>query len=165
MGSLGVGFGAFWGLPGWIHCFFFSIDSIFRSSGDVPRVLRETSMNQIQSLEEQLIAQEWGRLMVELKKASEIVKNALRRYETERGDVRKIASSLASVAILAVGQRVDHNGFDAGLVVYSDALLPTKIPDDLRPLLLSVASRELLEGLRNVPVLIDQVSDLESRQS
>lgn len=123
-------------------------------------------MNQIQSLEEQLIAQEWDRLMVELKKASEIVKNALRRYENEEiagGEALSIQNALAGVVTDAVYRSVDSR-YRSSLVVSQGAIIPTSIPDVLRPLLLSVASRELLESLRNVPVLMDQVSDLEGRQ-
>lgn len=123
-------------------------------------------MNQIQSLEEQLIAQEWERLIVELRKASEIVQKALRRYEGEitSGDQSfAIPKALSEVASSAAYQSID-GGYRNSVGIASDGILPAKIPDALRPLLLSVASRELLESLRNVPARMDQVADMESRE-
>lgn len=119
-------------------------------------------MNQIQSLEEQLIQQEWERLMVELRKASEIVKGALRRYEGLHGgrslSIGEMTKALHEVACSTVYEYIGT------VKIAETCALPSSIPDTIRPLLLSVASRELLERLREVPVLIDQVSDLESRQ-
>lgn len=122
-------------------------------------------MSQIKSLEEQLIDQEWSRLLTELKKASEIVRVALLRYQgstATRESRHDVAKALRDA--VADGTYLHFNGYDytGTIEIPKEPILPV-LPDALRPLLLSVASRDLLESLRSVPTLLAHVEDLEGR--